>query len=169
MVGGEPHVVERLRPLFEALAPAPDAGWGRTGPVGSGHFVKMIHNGIEYGLMQDYGEGFAIMAAKEDFDLDLAQVAAIWQRGSVIRSWLLDLTHAALVDNPDMEGVAPYVPDSGEGRWTVVEAIDLDVAAPVISLSLMRRIGSRDEVDFSDRLLAALRHQFGGHAVKHEG
>ncbi len=169
MVGGDADVVARLRPLFEALAPRPDEGWGRTGPTGSGHFVKMVHNGIEYGLMQAYAEGFAILEAKEEFDLDLAGVAAIWQRGSVIRSWLLDLARLALEENPDMEGIAPYVPDSGEGRWTVFEAIELDVAAPVIALSLMQRIESRDELEFSDRLVAALRHQFGGHAVKREG
>ncbi len=169
MIGGDTDVVARLRPLFEALAPRPDEGWGRTGPTGSGHFVKMVHNGIEYGLMQAYAEGFAILEAKEEFDLDLAGVAAIWQRGSVIRSWLLDLARLALEENPGMEGIAPYVPDSGEGRWTVFEAIELDVAAPVIALSLMQRIESRDELEFSDRLVAALRHQFGGHAVKREG
>ncbi len=168
MVGGEPAVVERLRTVFETLAPDSELGWGHVGPTGAGHFVKMVHNGIEYGLMQAYGEGFAIMEAKEEFDLDLAQVAAIWQHGSVVRSWLLDLTRVALEGNPGLEGIAPYVPDSGEGRWTVFEAIDLDVAAPVIALSLMQRIESRDELGFSDRLLAALRHQFGGHAVKTE-
>jgi 6-phosphogluconate dehydrogenase len=168
MVGGDEAVVERLRPIFETLAPAPDRGWGRTGPSGAGHYVKMIHNGIEYGLMQAYAEGFALMHAKEEFGLDLAQIAEIWQDGSVVRSWLLDLTASAIAENPKMDGIAPYVPDSGEGRWTVFEAIDLDVAAPVITLSLMRRIGSRDEVEYTDRLLSAMRNQFGGHAIKRE-
>ncbi len=168
MVGGDAGAVARLRPVFEALAPAADRGWGRVGPSGAGHFVKMIHNGIEYGLMQAYAEGFAIMKEKQTLELDLHQVADIWRHGSVVRSWLLDLISEALGDNPDMEGIAPFVPDSGEGRWTVVEAIDCDVSAPVISLSLLRRIGSRDEVDYADRLLSAMRNQFGGHAIKRE-
>ncbi|MFQ5947954.1 MAG: phosphogluconate dehydrogenase (NAD(+)-dependent, decarboxylating) [Acidimicrobiia bacterium] len=168
MVGGDDEVVDRLRPIFETLAPGPDRGWGHVGPSGAGHFVKMIHNGIEYGLMQAYAEGFAIMKEKRDLDLDMHQIAQIWRHGSVVRSWLLDLTADALADNPEMEGIAPYVPDSGEGRWTVLEAIDSDVAAPIISLSLFRRISSRDEIDYADRLLSAMRHQFGGHAVKRE-
>ncbi len=168
MIGGDPDVVESLRPIFEILAPAPDRGWGRTGPTGAGHFVKMVHNGIEYGLMQAYAEGFALMNAKTDLDLDVADIAEIWKHGSVVRSWLLDLTANALSENPDLDGIAPYVPDSGEGRWTVVEAIDLNVSAPVIALSLLRRIGSRDEVDYADKLLSAMRNQFGGHAVKKE-
>jgi 6-phosphogluconate dehydrogenase len=168
MVGGDPEPVERLRPVFEALAPAPDKGWGHVGPTGSGHFVKMVHNGIEYGLMQAYAEGFAIMRAKEEFGLDLGQIGTIWQYGSVVRSWLLELTASALRENPDMQGIAPYVPDSGEGRWAVFEAIDLNVSTPIIGLSLLRRIGSREEVEYSDRLLSAMRHEFGGHAVKQE-
>jgi len=168
MVGGDADIVERLRPIFETLAPAPDKGWGRTGSSGAGHYVKMVHNGIEYGLMQAYAEGFALMEAKKDYGFDLAQIAEIWQHGSVVRSWLLDLITNALEDNPTMDGIAPWVPDSGEGRWTVFEAIDLDVAAPVISLSLMRRIGSRDQVDYADRLLSATRNQFGGHEIKRE-
>ncbi|MDH3538863.1 MAG: decarboxylating 6-phosphogluconate dehydrogenase [Acidimicrobiia bacterium] len=168
MVGGAAGAVAGLRPLLETLAPSPTTGWGHVGPVGSGHFVKMIHNGIEYGIMQSYAEGFAILHDKEEFALDLAQIGRVWQHGSVVRSWLLDLAVKALEENPAMDGVAPYVPDSGEGRWTVAEAIDLDVAAPVITLALMRRIGSRDEVEFSDRVLSALRGQFGGHAVKKE-
>jgi len=166
MVGGEHAAVEHLRPVLEALAPAPDLGWGHTGPSGSGHYVKMIHNGIEYGLMEAYAEGFALLRAKEEFGLDMARIAEIWRHGSVVRSWLLDLTANALDENPSMEGIAPYVPDSGEGRWTVFEAIDLDVEAPVIAISLMRRIDSRDAFDYSDRLLSAMRNQFGGHAVK---
>ena len=168
MIGGDERVVERLTPIFETLAPAPDKGWGRTGPSGAGHFVKMVHNGIEYGLMQAYAEGFALMNAKTDLNLDVARVAEIWKDGSVVRSWLLNLTADALAENPSMDGIAPYVPDSGEGRWTVVEAIDLNVSVPVIALSLLRRIGSRDEVEYSDRLLSAMRNQFGGHAIKRE-
>ncbi|HSG78592.1 MAG TPA: decarboxylating 6-phosphogluconate dehydrogenase, partial [Acidimicrobiia bacterium] len=168
MVGGDEGAIETLRPVLEALAPESDRGWGRVGPSGSGHFVKMVHNGIEYGLMEAYAEGFAIMRAKEEFGLDLADVAEIWRHGSVVRSWLLDLTAAALERNPEMEGVAPYVPDSGEGRWTVFEAIDLEVAAPVISLALMRRLASRDEYGYADRMLSALRHEFGGHPTKRQ-
>ena len=168
MVGGDARVIERLRPIFEALAPAPDRGWGRVGPSGAGHFTKMIHNGIEYGLMQAYGEGFALLHRKQEFDLDLHQVAEIWRHGSVVQSWLLDLASAALAENPVLEGIAPYVADSGEGRWTVFEAVDLDVAAPVITLALLQRLRSRDPDSFSDKLLAALRNQFGGHEIKKE-
>jgi 6-phosphogluconate dehydrogenase len=127
-----------------------------------------VHNGIEYGLMQAYAEGFSILRHKAEFDLDLHRVAEIWRHGSVVRSWLLDLTSAALAKNPDLEGIAPYVADSGEGRWTVAEAIDLDVAAPVITLSLLARLRSRDAGSFSDKLLSAMRHQFGGHEIKKE-
>jgi 6-phosphogluconate dehydrogenase len=169
MVGGDAAAVTRLRPVLETLAPAPDRGWGHVGPSGAGHFVKMIHNGIEYGMMQALAEGFAVMRKKEALGLDLAQVAGIWQHGSVVRSWLLDLTARALQANPTMDGVAPYVSDSGEGRWTVAEAIALDVAAPVMTLALLARLRSRDAESYGDRLLAALRNQFGGHAVKHEG
>jgi 6-phosphogluconate dehydrogenase len=168
MVGGDEQVIERLRPVFEALAPAPDRGWGRVGPSGAGHFTKMIHNGIEYGLMQAYGEGFALMRRKQEFELDLHQVAEIWRHGSVVQSWLLDLTSAALEKNPALEGIAPHVADSGEGRWTVFEAVDLDVAAPVITLALLQRLRSRDPDSFSDKLLAALRNQFGGHEIRKE-
>ena len=168
MIGGDTQVVERLRPVFETLAPGKDAGWGRVGPVGSGHFTKMVHNGIEYGLMQAYAEGFSILDHKKDFALDLHQIAEIWRNGSVVRSWLLDLTSAALEKNPQLAGIAPYVSDSGEGRWTVAEAIDLDVPAPVIALSLIARLRSRDADSFADKLLAAMRHQFGGHAIKPE-
>jgi 6-phosphogluconate dehydrogenase len=166
MVGGDAEAVERLRPVFETLAPAKDRGWGRVGPSGAGHFAKMVHNGIEYGLMQAYAEGFSILEHKKELELDLRQVAGIWQHGSVVRSWLLDLTAAALEGNPSMSGIAPYVSDSGEGRWTVQEAIDLDVPAPVITLALLQRLRSRDEQSFADRLLAAMRQQFGGHAVR---
>ena len=168
MVGGDESVVDRLRPIFETLAPAPDRGWGRVGPVGSGHFTKMIHNGIEYGLMQAYAEGFSIMRHKAEFSLDLHQVAEIWRYGSVVRSWLLELTSAALEQNPKLDGIAPYVADSGEGRWTVAEAIDLDVPAPVITSSLLERLRSRDAESFADKLLSAMRNQFGGHEIKKE-
>jgi 6-phosphogluconate dehydrogenase len=169
MIGGDEKTVERLSPLFQALAPAPDRGWGRVGPSGAGHFVKMIHNGIEYGLMEAYAEGFAILKAKREWDLDLPAIAEIWRYGSVIRSWLLDLTSAALADDPELAGIAPFVPDSGEGRWTVLESLDLEVPAPVIALALMQRIESRDPVDYADRLLAVMRGRFGGHPVKPEG
>jgi 6-phosphogluconate dehydrogenase len=168
MIGGDEATVERLRPIFETLAPAKDQGWGRVGPTGSGHFTKMVHNGIEYGLMQAYAEGFSILQHKREFGLDLHQIAEIWRYGSVVRSWLLDLTAAALEKNPAMTGIAPYVDDSGEGRWTVAEAIELDVSAPVITLSLIERLRSRDTDSYSDKLLAAMRNQFGGHAIKKE-
>ncbi len=166
MIGGDAAPVTRLRPIFETLAPAPDRGWAHVGPSGAGHFVKMVHNGIEYGLMEAYAEGFSILRHKTEFDLDLAAVAELWRHGSVVRSWLLDLTARALADDASLKDVAPYVSDSGEGRWTVSEAIDLDVPAPVITLALIQRLRSRDEESFADRLLAALRNQFGGHAVK---
>ena len=166
MIGGEREVVEHHRPIFATLAPAPDQGWGYVGPAGAGHFVKMIHNGIEYGLMQAYAEGFEIMKAKKEFNLGLHQIAEIWRYGSVVRSWLLDLTARALAEDEDLTGIQAWVPDSGEGRWTVFEAVDLDVAAPVITLSLQRRLRSREAEPFADKLLAALRNQFGGHAVK---
>ena len=168
MIGGDADAVERLRPVFETLAPAKDQGWGRVGPAGSGHFTKMIHNGIEYGMMQAYAEGFSILGHKQEFGLDLHQVAEIWRHGSVVRSWLLDLTAEALGENPALDGIAPFVPDSGEGRWTVAEAIDLNVPAPVITQSLIERLRSRDTDSFADKLLSAMRHGFGGHAVKKE-
>lgn len=166
MIGGKPEVVERLRPIFETLAPAADKGWGHVGPNGAGHYVKMIHNGIEYGMMQAYAEGFSILKAKEEFGLDLHQVSQIWQHGSVVRSWLLDLTERALADDQDLSAIKPWVSDSGEGRWTVFESIDLDVPAPVITLALQMRFASRDAENYTARMLSALRNQFGGHAVK---
>ena len=168
MIGGDEAVVERLRPIFETLAPAPDQGWGRVGAVGSGHYTKMVHNGIEYGLMQAYAEGFSILQRKSEFELDLHQVAQIWRFGSVVRSWLLDLTADALGKNPTLEGIAPFVADSGEGRWTAAEAIELGVPAYVITSSLFARFGSQDDNSFSDKLLAAMRNEFGGHAIKSE-
>jgi len=166
MIGGDKEPVEFLRPIFEALAPAADKGWGHVGPAGSGHFVKMVHNGIEYGMMQAFAEGFTILEKKEELNLDLAQIAEIWRVGSVVRSWLLDLTADALSKNPTLDGLEAYVSDSGEGRWTVFEAIDLNVSAPVITESLIRRIRSREENNFTDRMLAIMRNAFGGHAVK---
>jgi 6-phosphogluconate dehydrogenase len=168
MIGGDKAVVDRLRPIFETLAPAKDQGWGRVGPVSSGHYTKMVHNGIEYGLMQAYAEGFSILQHKKEFSLDLAQIAEIWRYGSVVRSWLLDLTASALAKNPTLKGIAPYVADSGEGRWTVADAIELGVSAPVITLSLLERLRSRDDDSFTDKLLAAMRNQFGGHPIKPE-
>jgi 6-phosphogluconate dehydrogenase len=166
MIGGEAQAVERHRPIFETLAPGAERGWGYVGPSGAGHFVKMVHNGIEYGMMQAYAEGFEILHAKEELALDLPQIAEIWRYGSVVRSWLLDLTARALAENPNLEGIKAWVADSGEGRWTVAEAIDLDVPAPVITLALQSRFRSRSENSFADRLLAAMRNQFGGHEVK---
>jgi len=166
MVGGEEQVVDFLQPIFETLAPASDQGWGRVGPAGAGHFTKMVHNGIEYGMMQSFAEGFEILKAKKEFALDLPQISRIWQRGSVVRSWLLDLIVNVMAEDPSLEDIEAYVADSGEGRWTVLEAIDLDLSAPVITAALQRRIRSRQEEPYSDKLVAAMRNQFGGHAVK---
>ena len=166
MVGGDADAFHRLEPIFQTLAPGPDKGYGYVGPAGAGHFVKMVHNGIEYGMMQAYAEGFELMQAKEEFNFDMAKIAEIWRYGSVVRSWLLDLTAAALGDDPSLDGLQPYVEDSGEGRWTVQESIDLGVPTPVISLSLQMRFRSRQDNSFGARLLAAMRNQFGGHAVR---
>ncbi len=166
MVGGEREVFRRLEPLFKALAPGPDRGYGYVGPSGAGHFVKMVHNGVEYALMEAYAEGFELLQAKKEFGLDLAQIADIWRHGSVVRSWLLDLASDALHEDPKLEGLHAYVEDSGEGRWTVQESIDLAVPLPAITLSLQARFRSRQEQPFGARLLAALRHKFGGHPVK---
>jgi len=168
MVGGEKADVERIRPILETLAPGPTRGWGRMGPVGSGHFVKMVHNGIEYGMMQAYAEGFSVLQAKTAFGLDLHQVAEVWRHGSVIRSWLLELTESALAENPTLRGIEPWVEDSGEGRWTVTEALDLNIPAPVITLALQQRLRSREQDPFTERLLALMRNKFGGHAVRLE-
>jgi len=169
MVGGDEKAVDAIKPIFETLAPAKDRGWGRVGPVSSGHYTKMVHNGIEYGMMQAYAEGFSILKHKTEFGLDLKQVGEIWRYGSVVRSWLLDLTTDALGKNPNMTGIAPYVVDSGEGRWTVDAAMELSVSAPVITLSLMERYRSRDNDSFADKLLASMRNEFGGHEIKKEG
>ena len=169
MVGGSDHAVEHLRPLLETLAPGKELGWGHVGPSGAGHFVKMVHNGIEYGMMQAYAEGFGLMEKKKDLELDLEQIAEIWRHGSVVRSWLLDLIARALHESPTLDGIDAWVSDSGEGRWTVQEAVDLASPAPVITMALMERFTSRDDESYSHRLLNALRNQFGGHAIKKKG
>ncbi len=166
MVGGDSEAFRRLEPIFQTLAPSPQQGYGHMGASGTGHFVKMVHNGIEYGLMQSYAEGFELMQAKQEFNLDLKHIAEIWRHGSVVRSWLLDLVAAALQKDPGLESIQGYVEDSGEGRWTVQESIELAVSMPIISHSLQARFRSRQAQPFADRLLAALRQQFGGHAVK---
>jgi 6-phosphogluconate dehydrogenase len=168
MVGGDGEAVQRIVPALQTLAPAPDRGWGHVGPSGAGHFVKMVHNGIEYGMMESYAEGFAILKHKEDFSLDLHQVTEIWRQGSVIRSWLLELLAAVFEENPSLEGIAPLVDDSGYGRQTVSESVDLDLSAPAITLALLQRLRSRDRLAFSDKILAALRNKFGGHAIHQE-
>jgi len=165
MVGGSDAALATLKPVLETLAPSPTTGWGHVGPVGAGHFTKMVHNGIEYGMMQAYAEGFAILERKADFKLDLHQVAQVWQHGSVVRSWLLDIATDALKENPTLAGIAPYVEDSGEGRWTVAESLDLNVSAPVITLSLLERLRSREKDSYADKLLAAMRNGFGGHRI----
>ncbi|MGC8717188.1 MAG: phosphogluconate dehydrogenase (NAD(+)-dependent, decarboxylating) [bacterium] len=166
MIGGEKKIVDSLTPLFKTLAPEPNKGWGYVGPSGAGHFVKMVHNGIEYGMMEALAEGFEILKNKKDFNLDLAKISQIWRYGSVIRSWLLDLTADALSEDQELEGIEDYVVDSGEGRWTVIESIDLSIPAPVIAISLMRRFASRQDESFACKLLAAMRNKFGGHEVK---
>lgn len=166
MVGGSDFAVAEIIPALKTLAPGADKGWGHVGPNGAGHYVKMVHNGIEYGLMQAYAEGFDIMRAKKGFDFDLHQIAQIWQHGSVVRSWLLDLTANALAVDPEFTDIEGFVPDSGEGRWTIFDSIDLDVPAPVLTLALQMRFISRDDKQYWAKMLAAMRNQFGGHAVK---
>jgi 6-phosphogluconate dehydrogenase len=169
MLGGTPEAVAPVVPLARALAPAPDRGWVHCGPPGAGHFVKMVHNGIEYGLMQAYAEGFALMRDKREFGLDVAAIAASWRDGSVVRSWLLDLAADMLRADPDFAGVSPVVADSGEGRWTVREAIDLGTPLPVISAALMNRFATQGRDDYAAQFLAQLRHAFGGHFVPKAG
>ena len=163
MLGGDAEAITRLAPALDTLAPP--EGWRHVGPSGAGHYSKMIHNGIEYGMMQAYGEGFELLKAS-DYDYDLAAIAALWNRGSVVRSWLLELAERALAKDPALEGIRGWVDDSGEGRWTVQEAIDRAVPAEVLTIALMTRFRSRQGNSFRDRLLAALRAEFGGHAVK---
>ena len=166
MVGGEDDAIAMVEPIFRTLAPTPELGYAHVGAVGSGHFVKMVHNGIEYGLMQAYAEGFELLKAKEQFGLDVAQIAELWRHGSVVRSWLLDLTAAALAEDADLSDIEPWVEDSGEGRWAVEESVELAVPLPVISIALQARFRSRQEAAFGFKLLAAMRNQFGGHAVR---
>ena len=169
MVGGPEDAVKRMEPAFRTLAPDDDIGYCHFGPNGAGHFVKMVHNGVEYAVMQSYAEGFELLAAKEEFGLDLAAVAETWRHGSVVRSWLLDLAAAALKEDPALEGLQAYVDDSGEGRWTVQESVDLAVPVPAITAALQQRFRSRQDGPLGARLLAALRQQFGGHAVRRSG
>ncbi len=164
MAGGEPAAIKTLEPLFRALAP--EHGWAHVGPVGAGHFTKMVHNGIEYGMMQAYAEGFALLRGKQEFRLDLAQISELWRHSSVVRSWLLDLTAEALADDQELKDVSPVVADSGEGRWTAIEAIDQGVALPVISLALQMRFTSQDAEGYPAKLLAMMRNAFGGHKVE---
>jgi len=166
MAGGDRGAYNTIEPLLQALAPTPETGYGYMGPSGAGHYVKMVHNGIEYGLMEAYAEGFELMQAKKEFELDLEQIANVWLHGSVVRSWLLELGAAALKEDPGLESLEAYVDDSGEGRWTVQETVDLAVPAPAIYSALQARFRSRQERPIGGRLLAALRNQFGGHAVK---
>jgi 6-phosphogluconate dehydrogenase len=167
MFGADAQAAAMLEPYVRVLAPAPDRGWLHCGPVGAGHFVKMIHNGIEYGMMQAIAEGFALMENRRDLDLDVAKIARAWQHGSVVRSWLLDLTADFLAADPHLRDVAPVVADSGEGRWTVEEAIAQGVPAPVLSLALMMRFASQGGGDYANRMLASMRKAFGGHAIVH--
>ncbi len=169
MVGGSDEAMAHVTPALKVLAPGPERGWAHVGPVGSGHFTKMIHNGIEYGMMQAMAEGFALMKGKEEFDLDLAQVSELWRHSSVVRSWLLDLTADALKVDQKLGDVAPFVPDSGEGRWTVIESIDQGTAAPVLSLAMSMRFTSQDTEGYDFKLLSMMRNAFGGHAVKRTG
>ncbi len=166
MVGGTPEVAKAVEHILIALAPGKDRGWGHVGPIGAGHFTKMIHNGIEYGMMQAMAEGLDLIKGKTDFNLDLAQITEMWRHGSVVRSWLLDLTADALKEDQELTAVAPYVADSGEGRWTVMESVEQGVAAPVLTLALQARFRSQDANGFSYKLLSMMRNGFGGHFVK---
>jgi 6-phosphogluconate dehydrogenase len=165
MIGGEAEAVRRLEPVFQALAPAPDRGWGHVGPTGAGHYVKMVHNGMIYGLLQAYAEGFELLKNKKEYELDLHGIADLWRHGSVARSWLMDLIAAALAEDQDLEEITPQIADSGEGRWTVEEAIEQNSSIPIITLSLLRRLRSREEAPYGDRLIAKLRNLFGGHEL----
>jgi len=168
MLGGEKDIADSIAPLIKTLAPSEEIGWGHVGPSGSGHFVKMIHNGIEYGMMEAFAEGFEILKSRKEYGLDLHQISKIWQHGSVVRSWLLDLAENALKDDSELSDIKGWVEDSGEGRWTVIEAIEQSVPAPVITMSLLRRFESRQDDSFAAKMLSALRNQFGGHVIKHQ-
>jgi len=169
MLGGTPKSIEIFEPLARILAPAPDRGWLHCGPSGAGHYAKMIHNGVEYGMMQALAEGFALLAARREFDLDLGRLAETWRHGSVVRSWLLDLCAEILARDGALGQIAPVVADSGEGRWTALESVELGVPAPVITLALMARFASQGKADYASRLLALMRAGFGGHAVQKSG
>lgn len=169
MVGGSKEVAAIMTPVLQALAPAPDRGWAHVGPVGAGHYSKMLHNGIEYGMMQALAEGLDLLKNKKEFDFDLAQLTELWRHGSVVRSWLLDLTADALKDDQELASIAPHVSDSGEGRWTVIDSVEQGVAAPVLTLALQMRFASQDDTGYANRLLAMMRNAFGGHAIKRDG
>jgi len=166
MLGGAAPVLEKLKPIIKMLTPTPDLGWLHCGPVGAGHFVKMVHNGIEYGMMQAYAEGFALMKARQDLQLDLGAIAEMWRNGSVVRSWLLDLTAEFLGRDQELKDIAPLVADSGEGRWTALEGVELGIPTPVMSLALMMRFASQGKSEYGNKLLAMMRKGFGGHATK---
>jgi len=168
MVGGDAAAVRAVEPVLRSLAPATDRGWVHCGRSGAGHYAKMVHNGIEYGLMQAYAEGLALLHAKTDLALDVPAIAEAWRHGTVIRSWLLDLAADVLAGNPGLEGVAPFVADSGEGRWTAHEAVELGIPTPVMMLALMERFASQGNAGYANRLLACLRQSFGGHAIRQD-
>ena len=165
MLGGTPKAIEQFEPFAKILAPGPETGWLHCGPSGAGHFAKMVHNGIEYGMMQAFGEGFALLAGRKEFDIDLARLAETWRHGSVVRSWLLDLTSEVLTEDENLAAIAPVGADSGEGRWTALESIEQGTPAPVITMALMSRFSSQGKSDYSSKLLAMMRAKFGGHAV----
>jgi 6-phosphogluconate dehydrogenase len=169
MFGGSEATAARLKPYMEAFAPTPTTGWLHTGPVGSGHYVKMVHNGIEYGMMQAFAEGFALMKSKSDFDLDMSDIAELWRHGSVVRSWLLDLSADFLAKDQALDTIEPFVSDSGEGRWTVLESVEQGIPTPVMTLSLMMRFATQGKNDYAAKMLAKMRQGFGGHAVKEDG
>jgi 6-phosphogluconate dehydrogenase len=166
MVGGAPQAVSLIEPVLKALAPAPDRGWAHVGPVGAGHYTKMVHNGIEYGMMQAFAEGFALLRSKEEFNLDLAQISELWRHASVVRSWLLDLTAEGLAQDQELRSIGAVVSDSGEGRWTVVESVEQGIPLPVITLALQMRFASQGQQDYQAKLLSLMRNAFGGHAMQ---
>lgn len=169
MYGGAKAAADRIKPYMQVLAPTKDTGWHHAGPAGSGHFTKMIHNGIEYGMMQAFGEGFALLKSKSEFDLDIAAIAELWRHSSVVRSWLLDLTADALAKDQTLDSIEPFVPDSGEGRWTALESVEQGVPTPVMTLALMMRFATQGKNDYPAKLIAMMRKGFGGHAVKSGG
>ena len=166
MAGGTNEAISLLKPVLQSLAPGKDTGWGHVGPAGAGHYVKMVHNGIEYGMMQAFAEGFELLEAKEEMDLDLHQISEIWQHGSVVRSWLLDLISDAFADDKSLTSLSDYVDDSGEGRWTIQDSIDLGVPTPVLTLALQMRFRSRQDPSFAGKILNAMRAGFGGHSIR---